>query len=142
MINIRPVIETRISGQIANLGEVAGASSLAEILKGRLVHRGVYIYPERKSAEANRLVGTVSQRVSVQFGIVSVVRNVRDSRGADAADVSAVLQDEIEGAMLGWTPHGNFDAIEYAGGRLVSLIGGFYIWLDSYRTATHIRSRI
>ncbi|MCQ8183702.1 hypothetical protein NP603_21525 [Methylomonas sp. SURF-1] len=140
MINIRPVLETRIRGQIANLGEVAGASSLAEILKGRLTHRGVYIYPERKTAEPNRVIGAVSQRVSVQFGIVSVVRNVRDSRGADAADVSAVLQDEIEGAMLGWLPHGNFDGFEFAGGRLVSMLGGYFIWLDSYRTVTHIRS--
>lgn len=140
MINIRPLIEARLRAQVPAFKEVAGAADLTNILQGRIAAPGCYVFQERSSVGSNDLVGAVMQRVTQQFAVITIVRNVKDSRGADAADYSQSLQATVQTALLGWIPHPNALPIEYVSGALVSFANGFFIWKDLYQTTQYIRS--
>lgn len=140
MINIRPLTQQHIRDQIASFSEVSGASDLTSLLKGRLLDRGCYVFPDRVSAGSNEVKNAVLQRVNPQLAVVTVVYNVKDARGEDAADVSFVYQEAVRSLLLGWRPHADFELYEYAGGNLVSFLNGFYIWKDSFKTQSIIQS--
>lgn len=140
MSNLRPLIETRIRTQVPTLKEVAGAADMANIMSGRLTDQGCYIFQERITATENHMVGTTIQRVAISFVVLIVVRNVRDARGADAADASYTLQASIKSALLGWSPDASADLLEYSGGALFSFSNGFFIWKDTFNTHQFIRA--
>lgn len=140
MINIRPLIEQRIRAQVTSLKEVSGASDLQSLLSGRLSDNGCYIIPESDRASENTRVNAVAQRNAEQYSIIFIVRNVRDPRGADAADVCHDLRNAVLSALLNWAPNPDCEAFEKASGRLISFSNGFYIWQDVYRTAQYLHS--
>jgi hypothetical protein len=80
------------------------------------------------------------QRLAVSFAVLIVVRNVKDARGADAADASYTLQAALKTALLGWCPDASADPLEYSGGALVSFANGFFIWKDTFITHQFIRA--
>ena len=140
MSNLRPLIESRIKAQIPAFKEVAGAADMTNIMAGRLIDQGCYVFQERITATESQLVGATQQRLAVSFAIIIVVRNVKDARGADAADTSYALQASLKKALLGWSPDVNADLMEYSGGTLVSFANGFFIWKDTFNTHQFIRS--
>jgi hypothetical protein len=140
MENLRPLIEARIRAQVTDFKEVAGASDLQNITANRLSDPGCYVFEESVKIMANRTINSVTHMVTLQFAIVIVLKNVKDARGSDAADVSHGLQNSIRLALLGWKPHSTTDQMEYSGGVLVSFANGFFIWRDSYTTNQLINS--
>lgn len=140
MQNLRPLIEQRIKTNVSGFKEVAGASDLASLLKGRLSDTGCYVFQERDVATENKRINSVIQRNVEQYAVVIVIRNVRDPRGADAADVCYTFRKNISQFLLGWVPHVAAEQLEYAGGTLVSFQNGLYIWKASYRTAQFLES--
>lgn len=142
MINIRLLIEQRIKAKakVTVCKEVAGASDLASLLSGRLADGGCYVIPESDQASKNTRVNAVSQRNQEQFAVIYSVRNVRDQRGADAADACHALRAEVLAALLGWVPNSDCEAMEKVNGRLVSFVNGFYVWKDVFQTAQYIHS--
>lgn len=140
MINIRPLIQARIQSSVAAAKEVAGASSLAEVTKSRLAHNGIYVFPVADQAGNNTMINIVSQRNAEQFGVLFAVHNVKDARGADAADQCFALRMAAMEALLGWEPDAGYDMLEKVSGKLISMTNGFYLWLDVYKTASLIRS--
>ena len=140
MINLRPLIEQRIREQVPSLKEIAGASDLQSLLAGRLADAGCYIIPESDRASENSRVNAVAQRLVEQYSLIFIVRNLRDPRGADAADVCHALRLDALAALVGWIPDPACEAFEKVSGRLISFANGFYIWQDTYRTAQYIHS--
>lgn len=140
MINCRPLIEQRIKEQVTEFKEVAGSADLSNILQARVSDPGCYVFQERTVAKSNEMIGLTRQQVTIRFAVIIVVRNVKDSRGVDAADISALLQESVRIALLGWIPHDACDPIEYVDGNLVSFANGFFVWKDSYQTFQFIRS--
>ena len=138
--NLRPLIEARIKSKIPEFKEVAGAADMTNIMSGRLTDMGCYIFQERITATESGLVGATMQRLAVSFAVLIVVRNVKDARGADAADASYTLQTNLKTALLGWSPDSNADPLEYSGGALVSFANGFFIWKDTFNTHQFIRA--
>jgi hypothetical protein len=135
MINIRPPIEQRIREQVPDFAEVAGAVSLQAIQQGLIPNKGCYVMLDRVTAGDNQTRNTdVTQKVMLSVAVVIVVKNVRDARGADAADTCAALQDQIHAALLGWRHSNEITPIEYQAGQLLSYSGGFYVWKDSFKT--------
>ena len=140
MENLRPFIEARIKAQVAEFKEVEGASDLQNITANRLSDPGCYVFSESVFVTPNTVIGKTMQQVTLTFAVVIVLKNVKDARGSDAADVSNTLQESVRTALLGWQPHSVADPMEYAGGTLVSFSNGFFIWRESYRTIQYIRS--
>jgi hypothetical protein len=139
-MNLRPLIEARIRAEVPELKEVAGAADMANVMAGRLTDSGCYIFQERVTATDSQLVGATMQRLAVSFAVLIVVRNVKDARGADAADASYTLQAALKTALLGWCPDASADPLEYSGGALVSFANGFFIWKDTFITHQFIRA--
>jgi hypothetical protein len=137
---LRSLVEARIAAQVTAFREVAGSASLEEVLKGRLVDKGCYIFEEADAAGKNEVVQVTRQRVTVQLGVVLVVRNVRGDRGEDASDANKTLRDSVQTALLGYEFTGGYEPMEYIGFRLVSFANGFFITKASYRTRYFIRS--
>jgi len=140
MPNLRPLLESRIKAQIPAFKEVAGAADMANIMAGRLTDLGCYIFQERVTAAESQLANAIMQRLTVTFAVLIVVRNVKDARGADAADASYTLQAALKTALLGWTPDAGAEPLEYGGGALVSFANGFFIWKDTFITHQFIRA--
>jgi|GEM_PF-718085 len=138
--NLRPLIEDRIRLKVPAFKEVAGASDLASLLAGRLTDHGCYLFKEGDSATGNHLVGATAQRKALAFTLIIVIRNVKDARGADADDISHGLQDSVEAALLGWSPDGNADPLEYSNGKLLSFANGFHIYKKTFNTYQSIRA--
>ena len=140
LTNLRPLIEAQIKLKIPDFKEVAGASDMANIMSGRLTDHGCYIFQERINTTESVMVGATMQRLTVLFAVLIVVRNVKDARGADAADASHTLQDHLKTALLGWCPDSTADPLQYSGGALVSFANGFHIWKDTFNTHQFIRA--
>lgn len=136
---VRQLIEDRIESNL-NFKEVAGAADLQSILKGRVSAPGCYIYKKTRNPGPNNLLMAVDQEVKETYGLVTVIKNVRDSRHGDSSDVSEQHQIDIMGQLLGWQPSTETEPMEYAGGRLISLLNGLHFWEESYSTKVHIRS--
>ena len=138
-MTIRQLIEARIEAE-CRFREVAGAADLPNVLKGRATTPGCYIYRASVRAGNNGLVNAVSQRIEETYAVVIVSRNVRDPRHGDSADENEALCAQVSAALLGWQPDETTEPMEYAGGRLVSLLNGAYYWQEHYRTARHRRA--
>lgn len=141
MINVRPLIQQRIKTNVLAAKDVAGASSLSDALAGRLSHNGICIFPVAEQAGKNTLVNRVSQRNEEHFGLLFAVHNVKDPRGADAADQCFELRAAAREELLGWEPHSSYEMLEKVSGKLIVKVNGFYLWLDVYKTASLIRSK-
>lgn len=145
----RQLIEDRIKATtqplvdrgLAKFREVAGAANLEAISDGRLTAPGCYIYRTNAQAVPSAYDDQVSQLVTDRFGVVVVVRNVRDSRQGDSSDDAEQYCEALREILLGWQPDPYSAPIEYAGGTLVSLLNGFLIWQESYQTAVKWRSQ-
>lgn len=133
MINLRPLIEQRLKAETSGFSEIAGASDLPQLLAGRVSGTGCYIITESTRANTEVRYG-INQRVEEQIAVITSVRNVRDPRGGDAADVSHGLRNQVLDALLGWKPHDNASGLIYVGGALVSFVNGFFIFRDSFST--------
>jgi hypothetical protein len=139
VINLRPLIETRLK-TITEFKEVAGAADLSNILQGRMSDPGCYVFQERSVASENSMATAVVQRVVLQFAVIIVVRNVKDSKGSDAADTSYALQSSVITALIGWTPDSNSEPMEYVSGNLLSFDNGFLTYKNTFKTAQYLRS--
>lgn len=140
MTNVRPLIEQRIKTRVAEFKEVAGAADIANVLQGRVSDPGCYIFQERETAAENSMATAVVQRVVLQFAVIIVVRNVKDSKGADAADTSHALQSSVIAALTGWTPDSNSEPMAYVSGNLLAFDNGFLTYKNTFKTAQYLRS--
>ncbi len=139
-MTIRKNIEDRLKAQVSDFREVAGAADLRSVLDGRVSAPACYIFRMRNRPGKNTLDNAVSQRVDESYAIVVVSQNLRDTRGGDSSDVNETLCDQVNTALLGWTPDPTAESMEYGGGQLVSMKGGFFYWQDIYRTARYRRA--
>lgn len=80
------------------------------------------------------------QRVEVSVGIVLVVRNVTDNKGAAALQDLEVLRSAVKQVLLGWEPDQGYDPYERGPGRLMAFRDGHMWWMDIYKTAYFDRS--
>ena len=140
MINIRPLIQDHLK-TIPDFKEVAGASDLASLLAGRLSDQGCYVFQERDIPSENQSIVDVVQNNAEHYCCVITVRNVRDMRGADAADVSFNLKSKVMDKLLGWVAHADVEQLAFAGGGLVSFANGLHIYKISFKTSQFIQSQ-
>jgi len=141
-MTIRQAIEQQIKAQDTtnNFREVAGAANLRGVLESRVSAPACYVFRLRNSAGANNLDRGVSQRVTESYAVVVVTGNRRDARGADSSDENEALCQQIDAALLNWTPDPNAEPLEYGGGSLVSIANGYMYWQDIYTTARFRRA--
>lgn len=80
------------------------------------------------------------QRVEVLIGVVLVVRNVSDAKGAAASQDLEALRTAVNEKLMGWVPAEGFDPLERGPGRLLAFRDGHMWWQNIYKTAFFDRS--
>lgn len=95
---------------------VGGAADYAgaQINEADLAVPHAFVIPVASTPAENQLIGAVAQDVTETFAVGICVSNTVDERGQDSAEVMESLIDEVVTALIGWTPTGNFGAVEWA----------------------------
>lgn len=98
-----------------------------------------YVIPLAEAAQPNDLYGAHTQKVAVRFAVELMVKHAAQAAtGGPAQEVLEALRSEILAALIGWSPATGFDAIDFAGGRLVDFAAGFATWRDEFTTVFYM----
>jgi len=140
MATLRQLIETRIAN--ANLGfkEVAGAADMSAAISSRLSVPCCYVFRSNNSPKSAHGDSVIIQEREESIACLVITRNVRDARGSDSSDENEALCKKVQDVLLGWQPDQLYLPMEQSGGRLVNFKDGFFVWLDTYKTTSQIRS--
>jgi len=130
-------IITQLSGGAHTLRKVEGSAELAALKSGITTAPRAYVVPLSEKAGPNLYeTGAVQQRVEVRFGVVYLVRNMKDARGQKAHDMGLeVVRREGLDALVGWSPDVGIDVCTYAGGRLLNMKDQTVFWQDEFITS-------
>jgi len=140
LFNPRWIVD-RIKEQAPSLLRVGGSAGLAQAATDLKQIPAAYVIPSSERAGASRTGTTVvSQQNTVRFAVVVAVRNLRDARGEQAQTDLLAVREEIITALHGWQPNGDFDPLEYGGGRLLQLTDAVLWWQDEFLTSHLMRS--
>jgi hypothetical protein len=139
-VNVRPVVD-HLRAIVPALALAAGAAEYERALNALAALPAAFVLPAAEVAGENAFMDQmVQQEVAADFVVLLAVRNLSDGEGAAAAESLEPVRVAVRQALLGWTPDGATNGIEYAGGRLLAFHNGALWWEETYRTAYLIRS--
>ena len=131
----------RLNVQVPDFkGRVAGAAHLAAALGGLVVPPIAFVMLSGEVSEPNGLITALSQRAQVRFGVVQVVRNVADVRGATASTELEPLRAAVMVALLNWQPSTAYEPIQHGSGKLDNYDNQTLWWVDEFTTAIYRRA--
>ena len=131
----------RLKATLAGFKDIGGAADLGAAMAGAVVVPAAYVVPLADSAQPSQLTGVHEQLVTQSFGVILVVSNRRDAKGAAALGELAPLRLQVRAALTGWAPTTEGLPVEMAGGRLLNLDGdGRLWWSDEFILKTYYRS--
>ena len=136
---IKAVLD-RITAQMPQLGTVGSLAGLEDNTAKRSRARlpAAFAYEERRSAGANRAVGAVSQQVDKTVSVALVAENRADP--SRAVDVLDGLVEDLDGALIGWSPDDEHSMLEASDGQIVEVADGVVTRIERYRTTTQIHA--
>lgn len=133
-------IIARLDAQVGSLNLVKGAADFQKAAESNpTATPAAYVLLLKEGGGPTATFSRTEQRVNAEIGIVLVVRNVADAKGASAGTDMATLRAAVRAALLGWEDGGR-DPMEFAAGDLLAFRDGHMWWQDSYRTVYDITS--
>lgn len=136
MTTHRQELVARITSELGTgrrgLQEVAGAADVAAVLQGRISPSSVFVIKASSRRDDNGRTVTHTD----QYLVLIVVRNVRDSRGADASDAAEDWSHRVEVALKGFEPQvpdGRFLELKLVRGSVQRWTDQLLIWTDVYQ---------
>jgi len=132
----------RLKQQVPTLKHVAGTSDFAQaekLLRNQIPSAFVIPLAERGSPNSVA-VGAVSQIITVEFGVILAVSNLRDPGGQKAMQDLYSLRESVIRALVGWSPPDAFDLVEFSSGRLLDMSEQVLWWQDDFQTSINRRS--
>lgn len=82
------------------------------------------------------------QKVRATVGIVLVVKNLKDTKGAAAKVTVDSLRTKVKDLVFGWSASAVYDPFERGPGRLLAFRDGHLWWQDLYLTEYFDRSSL
>ena len=133
-------VETRLGSQVAELKLVEGAAGFAglSVNPPKEKQPAAYVIPVADSAGGNLVANRVRQKVEKRFGVILVLGNLRDRRGATASRQMEAIEDSVIAALLGWPPVAGLLGCLYAGGRVIDFRDGAVWRLLEFTTDSYI----
>lgn len=123
-MTLRQAIEARIKDQVPEFVEVAGASSIENVLKNAINTPACYVLLEREFTKANADTQSEYEPLWQSYAVVFAVQNVRNPRGSDASDDCELLRDAVKVALIeDWKPEPNTEIFRYRGGLVIPVKG-------------------
>lgn len=81
-------------------------------------------------------IGQPLQQVLVSFGVVIGVASINDATGDKALETLETVRAQLQTALLGFSPAGDFEPIVLGNSDLVGFADGGLWWLDRFSTIT------
>ena len=137
-------LKTELAADGGGAVDVKGAAALAQAMADhRVIKRdSVYVLYAAEDAEGNIQANAVRQRCVIGVTVALAVTNRRDRRGEAGVDEVETLHGRVRTALLGWTPPGAAERVEYRRGRLLNFTEGAQVWADDYETAGWISQAV
>jgi hypothetical protein len=144
------VIQQRLRDKVPALRSVQGAADYAAITSLRdfappcayVVLAGEKGTPTEPGYAPRGQVAQVDQMVQVAFGVVLVVRNYREQRGAQLADELSQMLAATRGALMGYVPDiAGSRACQFVQGDMHDYDASTALWVDVFQTQHSIGSQ-
>lgn len=119
----------------AGLAMVAGAAAFGKAVEGNpTTTPAVFVVPLNERPSARAFSGDDTQRVDVEIGVVTALRNVADASGEAALDALTPVRDGIKAQLLGFIPIAGYAGLERGPGQMLAFRDGHLWWQDVYRS--------
>lgn len=120
---------------------VLGAAQLAAVADRRQFANGTaYVLLSSAKPAGNLLINAVEQRLTESYSIVFWVAVAGDATGDAVVDQVETLREQVQAALLGWSPDGVRSPMLYAGGQLSHFESGAVLWEESFSTESYLRN--
>ena len=136
-------IITRIKAVVPALklvGEAADFQAAAE--SNPKVTPACFVIQLEETPEPNALGNLLQQRVHVAVGIVIVIRNLADPKGAAARVSLETVRSQLKDQLFGWVATPELDPFERGASNLLAFRDGHVWWQDIYLTSYYDRSKL
>lgn len=115
--------------------QTGGAADLAAVEDAPVLDPAAFVVPlgEQIDEETEDCDGGFGRRV--QFGVLAVVANRNDPRGAAAQDALHAARTAVEAALATLVPSGAQTPPRWLRGSLVKFVQGQVWWLDEFEVS-------
>ena len=136
--DLQPII-ARLRDQVTEAKRCRFAMSLPAALQDAVAagtgERWIYVVPGSTTASANPdAAGWMSQQITVQFSVLVIAKNVKDSRGEGAQDDLIVVVKPLRKALQGWAPVWANRPVELGRGRIAGWSDFVSVWQEDFLT--------
>ncbi len=135
-------IEARLQTLLTALKSVGAAADLDAAIAGKGPTPSAYVLPLADSAVDSDMLSTTGERITQRFGVLHVVSNRRDAKGAAALTDLNTHRQNLRTALVGWVPDTQTgEPVHFRAGRLLSLdADGRLWWIDEFELITYFWS--
>ena len=133
MFDLALVVE-RIRARVSGLVDVGGAAALNRAMDSNVAVPAMYVLPLAERATPAGTLGQVRMKVALGFGVVLVLNNRRDNKGAAAMGDLLPFRKALRTALVGWVPEPeNGEAVLFTDGRMLQMDAeGRLWWTDEF----------
>ncbi len=132
-------VVARLGANLGNLKSVGAAVDMNAAMEGTVPLPCSFVLPLSESSSDEDLMSRVRQKTLQGFGVITVVSNKRDSKGAAALNDLKTLRVALKNNLVGWVPDAtNGEPVHHRNGRLLSLDGNSRLWwIDEFDVNTY-----
>jgi len=124
-------VETRLKTQF-NVKSVIEFAAIDKTKNTRSTM--LYVIPLGEKVVNTEYTGCTLSEVSYQVGIVTAIRNMRDSLGGAHQQRIDVERESIRDLLAGWKPKTDYKPLIRGNGRLMQFKNKTVYWLDIFTT--------
>lgn len=135
-------IEARLKAQLTGLKHVGASADLDAAIEGKGPVPAAYVLALTEAATDMDTLGGANERIVQRFGVLQVVSNRRDAKGAAALNELKTLRLAVRTTLVGWVPDAQTgEPVHFRAGRLLRLDGdGRLWWIDEFELITYFWS--
>lgn len=132
-------VVTRMQASLGTLKSVGVAVDMEAVIGGTVPLPCAFVLPLNEVSTDLDAVSRVQQRVTQGFGVIHVVSNKRDAKGAAALTDLKALRAALKNNLVGWVPDAtNGEPVHHRGGRLMNLDANARLWwIDEFELVTY-----
>lgn len=132
-------VVARLDANRGALKSVGAAADMEAALDKVVSLPCAFVLPLAEASTDMDLLSAVRQRVTQSFGVMHVVSNKRDTKGAAALTDLKALRSALKVNLVGWVPDAtNGEPVHHRTGRLMNLDGnGRLWWIDEFECVTY-----
>jgi hypothetical protein len=119
----------RLKAQAPALKTVGGSADMESARPGAMLIPSAFVFPIADSTAVLPHTGGFDEADQWEFGVVLVVANLRDARGAAALTTLAPIRAQVRAALSGWAPDtATGEPVTKGRGQLLRFDGDNRLW--------------